>query len=98
MIVTLFAQPTTNPTGPEFGKASPLGLVIILVLLVGTVLLIRSMNKHIKRLPAEFSPEHPEPDQEADEGTDPGAVHPDSDTPTTSTPEPSAKPDSPGTP
>ncbi|MFI5778033.1 hypothetical protein [Nocardia sp. NPDC051570] len=73
MIVTLLAQ-STNPTGPEFGKASPLGLVIILILLVGTVLLIRSMNKHIKRLPAEFSPEHPEPDQEADEGTEAGVV------------------------
>ncbi|BCK53339.1 hypothetical protein [Nocardia wallacei] len=78
MIVTLLAQPATNPTGPEFGKASPLGLVIVLLLLAGTVLLIRSMNKHIKRLPAEFSPEHPEPDQEADEGTDPGAVQQDS--------------------
>nr|WP_227980030.1 hypothetical protein [Nocardia spumae] len=65
---------TTNPTGPEFGKASPLGLVIILVLLAGTVLLIRSMNKHIKRLPADFSREHPEPDQEADEGTEHGVT------------------------
>ncbi|MEV5651442.1 hypothetical protein AB0L57_24600 [Nocardia sp. NPDC052254] len=67
---------TTNPTGPEFGKASPLGLVIILVLLAGTVLLIRSMNKHIKKLPADFSREHPEPDQEADEGTEHGASGP----------------------
>ncbi|MDN2499935.1 hypothetical protein FHY52_25125 [Nocardia nova] len=65
---------TTNPTGPEFGKASPLGLVIILVLLAGTVLLIRSMNKHIKKLPADFSREHPEPDQEADEGTEHGVA------------------------
>lgn len=81
MMSTLFAQTallaqntTTNPTGPEFGKASPLGLVIILVLLAGTVLLIRSMNKHIKRLPADFSREHPEPDQEADEGTEHGVA------------------------
>jgi len=80
MILTVLAQgTTTNPTGPEFGKASPMGLVIILVLLAGTVLLIRSMNKHIKGLPADFSPEHPEPDQAADEGTDPGAAEVDSD-------------------
>lgn len=92
MIVTLLTQPATNPTGPEFGKASPLGLVIVLVLLVGTVLLVRSMNKHIKRLPAEFSPEHPEPDQEADEGTDPGAVQRDSAEPVSDS---SAKPDKP---
>ncbi|WP_067681918.1 hypothetical protein [Nocardia miyunensis] len=75
MILTVLAQnTTTNPTGPEFGKASPLGLVIVLILLAGTVLLIRSMNKHIKGLPADFSPEHPEPDQAADDGTDPGAT------------------------
>ncbi|MBO0855453.1 MAG: hypothetical protein J2P18_17010 [Nocardia sp.] len=76
----LLAQNTTNnPTGPEFGKASPIGLVIVLVLLVGTALLIRSMNRHIKGLPADFSREHPEPDQEADEGTEHGAATPESE-------------------
>lgn len=64
----------TEPTGPEFGKASPIGLVLILLLLIGTVLLVRSMNKRIKNLPATFEPEHPEPDQAADDGTEPGAV------------------------
>ncbi|MFE3227548.1 hypothetical protein [Nocardia sp. NPDC059228] len=72
MMLTLLAQGTNSPTGPEFGKASPLGLVIVLVLLAGTILLIRNMNRHIKNLPAEFSPEHPEADQEADEGTEHG--------------------------
>ncbi|MFX0575861.1 hypothetical protein [Nocardia nepalensis] len=71
-MLALLAQAPGTPTGPEFGKASPLGLVIILVLLAGTVLLVRSMNRHIKGLPATFEPEHPEPDQEADEGTEPG--------------------------
>jgi hypothetical protein len=79
-MLTLLAQ-STNPTGPEFGKASPLGLVIVLILLAGTALLIRSMNKHIKGLPAEFSPEHPEPDQEADEGTEHGVPQQDSGKP-----------------
>ncbi|MER7453867.1 hypothetical protein [Nocardia beijingensis] len=72
MTLVLLAQTPGTPTGPEFGKASPLGLVIILVLLAGTFLLIRSMNRHIKGLPATFEPEHPEPDQEADEGTEHG--------------------------
>ncbi|WP_040782528.1 hypothetical protein [Nocardia pneumoniae] len=72
MTLVLLAQTPGTPTGPEFGKASPLGLVIVLVLLVGTFLLIRSMNRHIKGLPATFEPEHPEPDQEADEGTEHG--------------------------
>ena len=65
-----------TPTGPEFGKASPIGLVIILVLLIGTVLLIRNMNKQLGKLPETFEPERPEPDQAADEGTDPGAARP----------------------
>lgn len=72
MLVLLAQAPGGTPTGPEFGKASPLGLVIILILLAGTVLLVRSMNKHLKKLPATFEPEHPEPDQEADEGTERG--------------------------
>ncbi|MFC6014059.1 hypothetical protein [Nocardia lasii] len=70
MLVYLAQQ----PTGPEFGKASPLGLLVVLVLLVGTVLLVRSMNKHLKGLPETFEPEHPEPDQKADEGTEPGVI------------------------
>ena len=64
----------SEPAGPEFGKASPIGLVLILLLMIGTVLLVRSMNKRIKNLPATFEPEHPEPDQAADDGTEPGAV------------------------
>lgn len=36
------------------GLAGPTGLVIILLLAVGTVLLIRSMNAHLRRLPERF--------------------------------------------
>jgi hypothetical protein len=78
MIAEVLAQApillAQNPTGPEFGKASPIGLVIVLLLLVGLVLLIRSMNKQLRKLPDTFEPEHPEPDQAADEGTDRGAA------------------------
>ncbi len=34
--------------------AGPTGLVIILLLVVGTILLIRNMNKRLKRLPESF--------------------------------------------
>ncbi|SEL14062.1 hypothetical protein [Rhodococcus maanshanensis] len=68
------AQTPSNPVGPEFGKASPIGFVIIVALLVGTVLLVRSMNKQLRKLPDTFEPEHPELDQAADEGTDRGAA------------------------
>lgn len=63
-----------EPTGPEFGKASPIGLALLVLLLIATILLIRNMNKRIKNLPATFEPSHPEPDQAVDEGTDPGAI------------------------
>lgn len=72
LTVAILAQ--TDPSGPEFGKASPVGLLVILALLVGVVLLVRSMNKQLGRLPETFEPEHPEADQEADEGTDKGAI------------------------
>ena len=42
--------------GPEFGKASPIGLVVILLLGIATVLLIRSMTKRLRKLPASFDP------------------------------------------
>jgi len=64
-----------EPQGPEFGKASPLGLLVILLLLVGTAFLIWSMSRQLKKLPASFDTDHPEPDQAFDEGTDaPGPV------------------------
>ena len=63
-----------NPVGPEFGKASPIGIPVVLILLIATVLLIRNMNKHIKNLPESFDAENPEADQLADEGTDRAGV------------------------
>jgi hypothetical protein len=42
--------------GDEFGKASPVALVVILLLGLVTILLVRSMSKRIKRLPASFDP------------------------------------------
>ena len=41
--------------------AGPLGLLVIVLLCIGTVLLIRNMNKRLRRLPDRF------PDQPADE-------------------------------
>jgi hypothetical protein len=56
--------------GPDFGKASPVGLLVVVLLLVATLFLLRSMNRQLKKVPKTFDPEHPEPDQAADEGTD----------------------------
>jgi hypothetical protein len=43
--------------GEEFGKTSPIALVVILLLAVATALLIRSMNKRLRNVPASFGPE-----------------------------------------
>jgi hypothetical protein len=63
------AVPVQNPTPPpgqgeEFGKASPVALVVILALALATILLIRGMNKRIRRLPASF--EAAQKDQKGD--------------------------------
>ena len=53
----------TNNFGDTFSGslAGPTGLVIILLLVVGLILLIRSMNSHLRRLPERFPYESPEP-------------------------------------
>jgi hypothetical protein len=43
------------------GMAGPTGLVIILLLIVGTVLLIRNMNQRLRRLPERFEAQHDRP-------------------------------------
>jgi hypothetical protein len=69
MIAGLLADEAPRDTGPDFGKASPFGLVIVVILLIGTFLLVWSMNRHLKKLPESFDRDHPEPDQAVDEGT-----------------------------
>lgn len=60
--VALVAQPPTTPAqdpggqGEDFGKSSPVGLLVVLLLLVAVAFLIRSMTKHLKRVPASFDP------------------------------------------
>lgn len=81
-LVFWLAEEAPRNTGPEFGKASPFGLLVVVLLLAGTFALVWSMNRHLKRLPESFDPEHPEPDQAVDEGTvDADAVEADSATP-----------------
>ncbi len=52
---TFLAQNSFGDTQSD-GVAGPLGLLIIVLLAIATVLLIRNMNKRLKRLPAEFPP------------------------------------------
>jgi hypothetical protein len=66
-IVTLLAQDPPRQTGPDFGKASPFGLLVLVLLLIGTFGLVWSMNRHLKKLPKSFDA----PDESA--GTDASA-------------------------
>ncbi|MCP9270693.1 hypothetical protein [Mycolicibacterium arenosum] len=68
-VVQLLAEDPPKNTGPEFGKASPLGLLVVVLLMIGTFLLVWSMNRQLKKLPESFDETHPEPDQAADDGT-----------------------------
>jgi hypothetical protein len=65
----LLADETPRNTGPDFGKASPIGLLIVVLLLIGTILLVRSMNRHLRKLPGSFDRDNPEADRAADGGT-----------------------------
>jgi hypothetical protein len=75
-IAGLLADGTPKDTGPDFGKASPFGLLIVVLLLIGTFLLVRSMNRHLKGLPKSFDHENAEPDRADDDAR----VDPDTDT------------------
>ncbi|MGE2689667.1 hypothetical protein [Mycolicibacterium pulveris] len=52
--VAVLAQQEPNQPGPEFGKASPFGMLVIALLLVATFLLVWSMNRHLRKLPKSF--------------------------------------------
>ncbi len=67
-IVTLLAQDPPRQTGPDFGKASPFGLLVLVLLLIGTFLLVWSMNRHLKKLPKSFD----EPDESAGQPVEDG--------------------------
>ena len=62
--VSVLADPPKN-SGPDFGKASPLGLLVVVLLLIGVFILVWSMNRHLKKLPKSFGGE-PEPTGEAE--------------------------------
>ena len=48
VLVVLLAEGPKN-TGPDFGKASPVGLFIVVLLLIAVFALVWSMNRHLKK-------------------------------------------------
>jgi hypothetical protein len=47
-------QPDPSPQGEDFGKAAPTAFVVLLLLFLAAALLVRSMNKHLRRVPESF--------------------------------------------
>lgn len=53
LTVFLAAPPTPPPgKGAEWGKAAPIGLLILVLLGIALYLLIKSMNKHMRKVGA----------------------------------------------
>jgi len=67
--LALLADEAPHNSGPDFGKAGPFGLLVVVLLLIAVLFLVRSMNRHLKKLPESFDPRHPEADQAVDDGT-----------------------------
>lgn len=49
--------------GQEFGSSEPVALILLIVLFIGIGFLIRSMSKHLKKVPASFDPPEATEDQ-----------------------------------
>jgi len=75
---TYLAQPTqpSQPNddkggqGEDFGKSSPVGLLVLLLFFIAVAFLVRSMTKHLKRVPASFddpAEEKPADDEPAED-------------------------------
>jgi hypothetical protein len=68
----VLVQPSTpRPEDPggkpeDFGKSSPVGFLVLILFFIAVAFLIRSMNKHLKRVPASFDKPEAEPAGEPD--------------------------------
>lgn len=63
LALSVLAEEAPRNTGPDFGKASPIALLLIVLLLIGTFALVWSMNRHLKRVPESFDSAVPESDR-----------------------------------
>jgi hypothetical protein len=53
-LIVLLAEGPKN-TGPDFGKASPVGLLVVILLLIAVFFLVWSMNRHLKKAREHFA-------------------------------------------
>ncbi|HEX5143106.1 MAG TPA: hypothetical protein VFW21_04485 [Mycobacterium sp.] len=62
-VVTWLADDAPRNSGPDFGKASPFGLLIVVLLLVATFGLVWSMSRHLRKVPQSFDTEPSDRDE-----------------------------------
>ncbi|SFO68646.1 hypothetical protein [Amycolatopsis rubida] len=58
--LVLAQQPDSGDNGgqgEDFGKSSPVGLLVLILFLIAVVFLVRSMSKHLKKVPQSFDKE-----------------------------------------
>jgi hypothetical protein len=72
-VVAVVGQPSPPPPGPDdpggrgadFGKSSPLGLMVLILFFIAVAFLVRSMTKHLKKVPESFD----KPDGTSEQGS-----------------------------
>jgi hypothetical protein len=69
LVIAQQPSPVPGPQDPggrgeDFGKSSPFGFLVLIVFFIAVIFLIRSMNKHLRRVPESFDkpPDTPNPD------------------------------------
>jgi hypothetical protein len=64
--------------GEDFGKSSPVGLLVLILFLIAVVFLVRSMSKHLKKVPASFDTDEAAEKEgvAAEEGSEPAPGQP----------------------
>jgi hypothetical protein len=71
--IPLAQNPQPPPgQGEEFGKASPVAAVVIVLLALATIALVRNMTTRIKRLPPSFDTEREDEREGEGGGEEPG--------------------------
>jgi hypothetical protein len=63
LVPTPSPAPDPGGQGEDFGKAAPVGLVVLLLFFLAVALLVRSMNKHLRRVPKSFDDDGDKPPQ-----------------------------------
>ncbi|WP_020664909.1 hypothetical protein [Amycolatopsis benzoatilytica] len=71
--LVLAQQPDSGDNGgqgEDFGKSSPVGLLVLILFLVAVVFLVRSMSKHLKKVPQTFDASEAASESEPEAGAD----------------------------